>query len=157
MIIVFFDIEGIIHVEYTKERITADSYIETLMRLRDSIRAKHPQLWKDHNWLLVDDNAPVHTADDTEEFRRQVRMSRGPHPPYSPDLVPCDFFLFPRMKAHLRGTRYDSLEWLKTAVNSVLDGLTAQDFKSCFDSLQRHWQCCLDADGQYFEGFKTKD
>ncbi len=157
MIIVFFDRDGIIHVEFTKETITAESYIQTLMALRDSIRLKRPQLWKDHNWILLDDNAPVHTADDTEIFRRQVRMSRGPHPAYSPDLAPCDFFLFPKMTAHLRGTRYGSLARLKEAVNSVLDDLTPADFRSCFDSLQKRWQRCLDADGQYFEGFKTKD
>lgn len=157
MIIVFFDQEGIVHVEYAKSTVTAESYVETLMNLRNSIREKRPQLWKDHNWVLLDNNAPAHTADDTEIFRRQVKMKRGPHPAYSPDLTPCDFFLFPRLKTHLRGTRYTSLNTLKDAVNTVLASFTPEDFRYCFESLQRRWQHCVNIQGQYFEGFKTKD
>ena len=42
------------------------------------------------------------------------------HPPYSPDLAPCDFWLFPK----LRGRRYEIIEEMKEAVTKVIDTLT---------------------------------
>ena len=47
-----------------------------------------------------------------------------PQPPYSPDLVPCDFWLFPK----LRGCRYETIEEMKEAVTKVIDTLTQEDF-----------------------------
>ena len=40
-----------------------------------------------------------------------------PQPPYSPDLAPCDFCLFPK----LRGCRYETIEEMKEAVTKVID------------------------------------
>ena len=46
------------------------------------------------------------------------------HPPYSPDLAPCDFWLFPK----LRGCHYETIEEMKEAVTKVIDTLTQEDF-----------------------------
>ena len=55
-----------------------------------------------------------------------------PQPPYSPDLAPCDFWLFPK----LRGRRYETIEEMKEAVMKVIDTFTQKDFhgalKSCW-------------------------
>ncbi len=150
MIAAFFDIHGLIHVEFVTSKVTAEVYIDILMNLRDSIRQKRQQLWRDHDWILLDDNASVHTADDTEVFRRQVRMERGPHPPYSPDLAPCDFFLFPKLKSEMRGKRYANLPDLKRAVHSVFDSFSQEDWQECFHKLQDHWQRCVSSEGHYF-------
>ena len=47
-----------------------------------------------------------------------------PHPPYSPDLAPCDFCLFPKLKENLRGCRYETIEDMQEAVTKVIDTLT---------------------------------
>ena len=47
-----------------------------------------------------------------------------PQPPYSPDLAPCDFCLFPKLK----GCRYETIEEMKEAVTKVIDTLTQDDF-----------------------------
>ena len=47
-----------------------------------------------------------------------------PHTPYSPDVAPCDFWLFPK----LRGCRYETIEEMKEAVTKVIDRLTQEDF-----------------------------
>jgi hypothetical protein len=44
-----------------------------------------------------------------------------PHPPYSPDLVPCDFFLFPKMKLKLKGCRFDTIDEIQAESQRVLD------------------------------------
>ena len=70
-----------------------------------------------------------------------------PHPPYSPDLAPGDFWLFPK----LRGCRYETIEEMKEAVPKVIDTVTQEDFHGAFQKLLE--QCkCIAAGGDYFEG-----
>ena len=70
------------------------------------------------------------------------------HPPYSPDLAPCDFCLFPK----LRGCRYETIEEMKEAVMKVIDMLTQEDFHRAFQKLLEWYNKCIAAGGDYFEG-----
>ena len=71
-----------------------------------------------------------------------------PHRPYSPDLGPCDFWLFPT----LRGCRYETIEVMKEAVMRVIDTLTQEDFDGVFQKLLERYNKCIAAEGDYFEG-----
>ena len=71
-----------------------------------------------------------------------------PHPPYSVDLVPCDFWLFPK----LRGCRYETIEEMKEAVTKVIDTLTKEDLHGAFQKLLERSDKCISAGGDYFEG-----
>ncbi len=51
-----------------------------------------------------------------------------PHSPYSPDLAPCEFWLFPKVKENFRGCRYETIEEMKEAVTKVIDTLTQENF-----------------------------
>jgi hypothetical protein len=53
-----------------------------------------------------------------------------PHPPYSPDLAPCDFFLFPKMKLKLKGRRFGTIEEIEAESQRVLDSPTENDYQS---------------------------
>ena len=70
-----------------------------------------------------------------------------PHPPYNPDLAPCDFWLFPK----LRGCRYETIEEMKEAVTKVIHTLTQEDFHGAFQNLLEQYKCIV-AGGKYFEG-----
>ena len=70
-----------------------------------------------------------------------------PQPPYSPDLAPCDFRLFPK----LRGCHYETIEEMKEAVTKVTDMLTQEDFHGAFKKLLG-WYKYIAAGGDYFEG-----
>ena len=70
-----------------------------------------------------------------------------PQPPYSPDLAPCDFWLFPKF----RGCRYETIEEMKEAVTKVIDMLTQEDFYGAFQKLLEQYKC-IAAGGDYFEG-----
>jgi hypothetical protein len=59
-------------------------------------------------------------------------MAVIPHPPYSSDLGPCDFFLFPKMKLKLKGRQFDTIEEIQTESQRVLDTLTEKDFQEAF-------------------------
>ena len=71
-----------------------------------------------------------------------------PQPPYSPDVAPCDFWLFPK----LRGCRYETIEEMKEAVMKVIDTLTQEDFHGAFQKLLERYNKCIEAGGDYFEG-----
>ena len=69
-------------------------------------------------------------------------------PPYSPDLAPCDFWLFPK----LRGCRYETIEEMKEAMTKVIDTLTQEDFHGAFQKLLEQHNKYIAAGGDYFEG-----
>ena len=71
-----------------------------------------------------------------------------PHPPYSPDLTLCDFWLFSK----LWGCRYETIEEMKEAVTKVIDMLTQEDFLGAFHKLLERYNKCIAAGGNYFEG-----
>ena len=74
-----------------------------------------------------------------------------PHPPYSPDLAPCNFWLFPK----LRGCRYETIEEMKEAVTKVIDTLPQEDIHGAFQKLLERYKKSIAARGDYFEGDKS--
>ena len=71
-----------------------------------------------------------------------------PHPPYSLDLAPWDFWLFPKLK----GCRYERIEEMKEAVTKVIDTLTQKDFHGALEKLLERYNKCIATGGDYFEG-----
>ena len=70
-----------------------------------------------------------------------------PQLPYSPDLAPCDFWLFPK----LRGCRYETIEEMKEAVTKVISTLTQEDSHGAFQKLLERYNKYIAAGGDYFE------
>ncbi|EGI61189.1 FLJ37770-like protein [Acromyrmex echinatior] len=66
---------------------------------------------------------------EQQEARKNLLLD---HPPYSSDLAPCDFYLFPKVKSALKGTRFESVEAVKEKAARVLKELTEEDFQHCF-------------------------
>ena len=71
-----------------------------------------------------------------------------PHPPYSPNLTPCDFWLFSK----LRGCRDETIEEMEEAVTKVIDTLSQEDFHGTFKKLLERYNKCIEPGGNYFEG-----
>ena len=69
-------------------------------------------------------------------------------PPYTRDLTPSDFCLFPK----LRGCHYETIEEMKEAVMKVIDTLTQEDFHGAFQKLLEWYNKCIAAGGDYFKG-----
>ena len=70
------------------------------------------------------------------------------HPPYSPDLAPCDLWLFPK----LRGCCYETIGEMKEAVTKVIVTLTQGDFHRAFQKALERYKKCFAAGEDYFEG-----
>jgi len=154
MLIVFFDFRGIVYLEFAPEgqTVNAKFYCKVLHHLRENIRRKRPELWCAGNWLLHDDNAPSHRSLVTREFLAHNSIITLPHPAYSPDLAPWDFFFFPKMKLQLKGRRFDRVEEIQRESKNVLGTLREQDFQHAFQQWQRCWDRCVVSQGDYFEG-----
>ena len=74
--------------------------------------------------------------------------------PYSPDMAPADFFLFPKLKLPLRGSRFQSIEDIKENLRRELKSIPENAFKKCFDNWIIRWHKCIISGEAYFEGSK---
>jgi hypothetical protein len=83
-------------------------YLEAIRHLRDAVRRKTLDLWASHNWELHRDNAPAHSSHLIQSFLAKHSIPVVSQAPYSPDMTPCDFWLFPKLKRLLKGSRFDS-------------------------------------------------
>ena len=150
----FSDIRGIVHMEFVPpgQTVNGKFYCEVLRRLRENVRRKRPEMWKNGNWLLHHDNAPAHTSLVVREFLTKNNMTTVPHPAYSPDLALWDFYVFPKTKLWLKGRRFASIEEVQAESQQILNTLTPADFNECFQKWQNCWDHCTQAQGDYFKG-----
>ena len=123
MLICFFDQEGIVHREFVPPGMTvnANFYCDILRRLRENVRRKRPQKWQHQNLIIHHDNAPAHRSFKASQFLAKNNMTVIPHSPYSPELAPCDFFLFPMLKLRMKGRRFDTVEGIQEESQRVFD------------------------------------
>ena len=98
-------------------------------------------------WHFHQNNAPVHNSILVTDYLTKMGKT-VPQPPYSPDLAPCDFWLFPK----LRDCHYETIEEMKEAVTKVIDTLTQEDFHRAFQKLLERYKKCIAAWGDFFEG-----
>ena len=120
------------------------------MKLRERVRRKRPELWR-NGWILHQDNAPAHNALSVKQFLATENIAVLEHPPYSPDLAPCDFYLFPKINSVLKGTHFVSVESVKAKTVEVLNSLTEHELRNCFEQWQHRLQLCVNSERNYFE------
>ena len=122
--------------------------VDVLRELRKRFRRKRAALFKSGQWHFHQDNAPVHNSILVTDYLTKMGINTVPQSPCSPDLAPCDFWLFSK----LRGCRYETIEEMKEAVTKVIDTLTKEDFHGAFKKLLERHNKCIAAGGDYFEG-----
>ena len=116
--------------------------------VQEEIPSKRPALFKSGQWNFHQDNVPVHNSILVTDYLTKMGIKTVSHPPYSPDLALCDFWLFPK----LRVCHYETIEEMKEAVMKVFDTLTQEDFHGAFQKLLEQYNRCIAAGGVYFEG-----
>ena len=115
LMIPFFDSTGIIYKSWvpTGQTVNKEYYVEVLREFRKRFRWKRPALFKLGQWHFQPDNAPVHNSILVTDYLTKMGIKTVPQPPYSRDLTPCDFWLFPKLKENLRGCGYETIEEMK--------------------------------------------
>ena len=134
MFICFFYHKGTVHNEFVPpgQTVNAAFYIEVLKSLRENMRRKRRDQWRNNTWLLHHDNAPAHAALLTRRFLTDNNMIVVSYPFYTSDLAPSVFFLFPRLKMKLKGRRFQTLEEIQAESQALLNTLRENDFQECF-------------------------
>ena len=153
MLIAFFDVHKIVYAEFLPKDQTIHQlvYINILRHLMHSVREKSREQWQTRSWLLHHDNAPAHNALGIRGSLAKNNIAVLEQPPYSPDLAPCDFFLFPKLKEVIKGTRFQDSEVIKTALMRELQVIPEESFQECVEAWQRRLKMCIRAQGDYFE------
>ncbi len=100
--------------------------------------------------ILHHDNARPHTAAITREYLEELNVKTMPHPPYSPDLAPCDFWLFRNLKKFLRGKRFQTESEIDSAVDDFFSSITTAQWRAVFEKWQERMERCIRAQGDYF-------
>jgi len=147
----FFYIQGVVHQEFVPpaQTINGKFYFEVMKRLREGIRRKRPDKVKKNNSFLHHDIAPAHTSLVVRHFLTSKNITVISHPLYSPDLTPCDFFVFPKMKLRLKGRRFDTTEEIHAETLDVTDThLRTSGMHEIMGNRDR----CIHAQGDYLEG-----
>jgi hypothetical protein len=148
MLLAFFYSEGIVHHEYASngQTVNKEFYMEVLQRLRESVHRKRPEKWWDGESILHHDSVPAHTSHLVQQFLAKHGTAQLQQPPYSLDLAPCDFFLFPRLKKVLKEHRFEVMEDIKRNLTKTLLDIPKEEFAKCFRQWQKHWATCVAAE-----------
>lgn len=154
MHIVFFDVHGLLVDHSVPPGVTVNGeYYASFIRnhLRPAIRRKRPNLLRDGPIILHDNAAPHTKRDVIQLLTKEYDWEILEHPPYSPDLSPCDFFWFPRVKVNLRGKRFKTFEEINSVFHRECVALDRHGSEDGINGLVRRWNKCIESNGEYFE------
>ena len=144
--VVFFDIDGLVHHEFipTGQTVNKEFYKtaatpprccaqtspwEVALRQLDPAPRQHPCPQGCHHKLISGKH----------------NISSLTQPPYSPELAPCDFLLFPQLKKTMKGRRFDYVEDIQANATRQLRAITKSDYQRCFRQWQERWNKCIQA------------
>lgn len=154
LLCIWWDQQGVIYYELLKpkETITGDRYRLQLMRLSRALKEKRPLYEQRHDKvILLHDNARPHVAQSVKTYLETLKWEVLPHPPYSPDIAPSDYYLFRSMAHGLAEQRFHSHEDTKKWIDSWIAAKDESFFRRGIHMLPERWAKVVASDGQYFE------
>jgi histone-lysine N-methyltransferase SETMAR len=86
------------------------------------------------------------------EFLASRQITVLEHPPYSPDLGPSDFFMFPKIKEILKERHFVDTDDIRSNTTAALKAILQNHFQNCFEERTRRCRGCIASQGEYFEG-----
>jgi len=101
--------------------------------------------------MMHHDNAPAHAPLLIRGYLAKHQTSVVPHPPFSPDLAPADFFLLPKFKTTLKGRRFQNIEKIRENAIRELRAITESAFHEAFQQWKKRWERCITSRGDYSE------
>ena len=152
VISIFFSKTGIISLNILNKNLKANAKWYKDICLKNAFKE-----WKNthkkqgiNKIILHHDNSPIHTSKIITNFLYENKVKTLNHPPYSPDLSPCDFWLFPTIKQRMRGSLHLSRADLLLKFKDELKKFTNNDFKKCFDTWIKRCKKVILKNGNYF-------
>ena len=154
----YFDINGpIIQISVPRGRtVTGTFYKRKILGKLNKCFEKRRSKTGLRGVRLLHDNAPAHTSSIVIHYLETKNVTMLPHPPYSPDLAPADFFQFPKLKRMLSVRKYGSRNAVVSAVYQCLKRIPETDYENAFRKWLKRLKLCVSHNGEYFEGNKKK-
>lgn len=153
MYAIFFRFDGLLDAVPVPrgQTVTAQWYTnDCLPKVFKALQMKRP-VKKQSELFILHDNARPHVSSLTTRFLEEKNVRILPHPPYSPDLSPSDFWLFGFLKEKLAGLHFNDDNELHQVVLTTLNNIPKKEWQKTFDKLLERFQLCIDAGGNYFE------
>ena len=131
---IFFDLKGpVLHIPVTKgSSVTGKFYRESLLTQLVDFYQKRRPCTSVRSIKLLHDNTPAHKSATVQKYLKESGLDVLDHPPYRPDLSPCDFWLFPRLKEMLAGHHFESRCGIGSAVYQCLQRIPKEDYRAAF-------------------------
>ena len=149
LMIPFFDKTCMIYMHWvsTGQTVNKEYYVEVSREFRKGFRLNGSAHFQIVSVVFHQDNAPVHNSILVTDCLTKMGIKTVPNPPYCPDLAPCYFWFFSK----LRGCSYETIEEMKEAVTKAIGMLTQENFHGAFQKLLE-WYKCIATGGDYLEG-----
>lgn len=149
---VFWDAEGILFIDYLPKgkTITGAYYTELIPKVRQAIIEKRRGKWSS-GVLFHHDNASAHRSQLALAAIRQAGFKLLDHPPYSPDLAPSDFHLFPKLKENIRGIKFRDDDAVVGAVEEFFETQGKSFFYDGIKKIEKRYLKCIELQGDYVE------
>ena len=120
----------------------------------DKLEERKPLIWPQSNkrkiWLHLD-NCRVHNSIASVERIKEAGFKRTPHPPYSPDIAPSDFFLFGYTKQKLKGCGFAERDDLLEKIYEILTKISTQKRKDVFEAWIKRCEYIFTHGGEYYQ------
>jgi len=153
MMIFAYDCEGMIMTDRVPNgtTVTAAYYRQFLQKLRRKMHANRPDLLE-NGFLILHDNARPQRGKDVRELLDRYSWEVLPYPPYSPNMRPPDFNLFPKLKINVRGVHFSTLEDFSASVTRRVRQLNSSIDLTGIMDLPKRWDAVIRQKGDYTEG-----
>lgn len=151
MLCVWWNSTGILHWELMPENITitAEIYADQLSRVQAALIEKQPATVNRKGIILLHDNARPHIAKLTLKKISELGWEVLPHPPYSPDLAPSDFYLFRALQQFMKEKKYEKVEDIKNDISSFFQSKPSGFYKAGIQALVPRWRQVVENHGDY--------
>jgi hypothetical protein len=163
---------GAVHCEYVPagEAENGHYYVEVLKRLKLAVCRKRPKKRESRTWAVHHDCTSAPQPTRFRSLLLLLSLSSSSFlfiylffcltndipvvekSPYSPDMAPCDIWLFPKLKMSLKGKRFDDINTIKDNTTKHLSSIPKDSFRKCFQQWQKCWHKCTASEGACFEG-----
>ena len=149
LLCVWWNVQGVIHSELLpkNQTITAELYCQQMRRLEMKIREKRPH--QNHSVILFHDNARPHIANMTRMALDDLQWEVLPHPPYSPDIAPSDFYLFRSLSNALAGVSFENDDDLENWLQEWFESKPKVFYRKGIEQLPNRWEKIVNSSGEY--------
>lgn len=120
-----------------------------LLSLKESV-SNHDGIRKNLHWRNHLKNARPHAAKITKSQIAQLKFIQKPHPPFSPDVSPYNFFLYGMLKGLLKGRSHETFDTLFISIDEILQEIPKETWEAVYDEWISRFNQVITSWGEYF-------